>query len=108
LRLPVVGADANAAPDLRPVCRRRSFPVPLILNRLLAPECVLFFGIVPLPSWYVVWPPSRPTSCWVVAHRAARCLRRCSTQTRCDLVLLDRVLRFAQASISDYCSSHSA
>src|SRR5215218_5676037 len=44
-RLPVVGADANAAPDFRPACSRRILPVPVTLNRLLAPECVLFLGM---------------------------------------------------------------
>src|SRR5688500_15815002 len=45
LRLPVVGADANAAPDLRPACRRRILPEPVTLKRLLVPEWVLFFGM---------------------------------------------------------------
>src|SRR3712207_621673 len=45
LRLPVVGAEANAAPDLRRAWRRRSFPDPLTLKRCFAPECVLFFGM---------------------------------------------------------------
>src|SRR3954451_17365636 len=70
LRLPVVGADANAAPDFRPVWSRRSLPEPVTLNRFLAPECVLFFGIVPLPycSYCVLLGKScgrgaRPRSC---------------------------------------------
>src|SRR6478672_10092559 len=45
LRLPVVGADANAAPDLRPACRRMILPEPVTLKRFFAPEWVLFFGM---------------------------------------------------------------
>jgi hypothetical protein len=41
-----MGVEANAAPALRRACRRLSFPEPVTLNRLLAPEWVLFFGIV--------------------------------------------------------------
>ena len=44
-RLPVVGADANAAPDLRLACMRRSLPVPVSLNRFFAPECVFILGM---------------------------------------------------------------
>ena len=45
LRLPVVGADANAAPDLRPACRRMILPEPVTLKRFFAPEWDLFFGL---------------------------------------------------------------
>jgi ribosomal protein L20 len=52
-RLPVVGADANAAPDFRLACSRLIFPVPVTLKRLLAPEWVLLFGMA-LYFLYVV------------------------------------------------------
>src|SRR3954452_1153968 len=56
LRLPVVGAEANAAPDFRPAWRRRILPEPVTLNRLLAPEWVLFLGMC-LSPLYGAWSP---------------------------------------------------
>src|SRR6185437_3841188 len=54
LRLPVVGAEAKAAPDLRPARRRINLPLLVTLMFFLALRCGFILGIAAVSPYLIV------------------------------------------------------